>query len=78
MDMNKYLVIEATVLKIKELATPGTWSIVERTSEIMMKYVDRFNRVIEIQFNKGDILHHVRIDGVRDLVHTNSLVSLLS
>lgn len=77
MDMNKYLVIEATVLKIKELATPGTWSIVERTSEIMMKYVDRLGRKIEIQLCKDDNHHFVRIDGVRDYVAQSSLLSVL-
>lgn len=78
MEMKLYLVQEATVLKIKELANPGTWSIVETAFEIIMKYVDRLNRKIEIQFNKDDMMHHVRINDVRDLVATGRLVSVLS
>lgn len=78
MEMTTYLAQEALVLNIKELAVPGAWAIKEYPSMIMMDYTDRQKRKVEIQFEKTDCLHYVRIDGVRDLVHTDQLLSVLS
>ena len=69
-----YSIVEQIKMRF---ANPETVKVQDTPSFILMKFQDFAKRNVSLQLEKHDIMHFIYINGVRDMVSTDEVLSVL-